>query len=79
MVNGMTTGQPKNSSRTISSFVMTHCRTCAAGWTRASEAGNVVTVCLLDREPVWHNMASCDRYKKREPESPKPSSMGDVR
>jgi hypothetical protein len=45
---------------------MTHCATCAAGWTRRSKDGGIKVVCLLDREAVWPDMADCDRYERRE-------------
>ncbi len=47
------------------SFAETHCRNCAAGWTRIGAEGGFLTVCLLDREPVWADMTGCDRYEPR--------------
>ena len=60
---------PENTSE----FVKTHCVTCAAGWTRATETGEMLVVCLLDRQPVWAAMTRCDRYEAREqpPEVPR--------
>jgi|HubBroStandDraft_1064217.scaffolds.fasta_scaffold01809_12 hypothetical protein len=49
-----------------SAFAESHCRTCAAGWTRTAEGGRAVIVCLLDREPVWQDMTGCDRYEAKE-------------
>jgi hypothetical protein len=56
----------KDSSESFSPYVMTHCTTCAAGWTRKADHGETVIFCLLDREPVWPEMAECDRYESRE-------------
>ena len=47
------------------SYALTHCRNCAAGWTRTGPDGSVKTVCLLDREVVWAAMTDCDRYEPR--------------
>lgn len=63
----MTEPAPDASSPPTSSYAMTHCVTCAAGWTRRSAEGGVKVVCLLDRELVWPAMASCDRYEPRDP------------
>ena len=59
------------SSRTLSPYVMTHCTTCLAGWTRKDDDGQVVIVCLLDREPVWPEMTTCDRFESKD-DPPKP-------
>jgi hypothetical protein len=53
----------EKSSKALSHYVMTHCTTCLAGWTRKDESGRVVIVCLLDREPVWPEMTSCSRFE----------------
>lgn len=50
---------------------MTHCATCAAGWTRQQKDGGVIVVCLLDREKVLPEMTSCDRYEPRQAEGTK--------
>ncbi len=50
-------------------FAASHCRQCEAGWTRTGKEGGVLTVCLLDREPVLADMMDCDRY---EPKDAKP-------
>lgn len=47
-------------------YATTHCRVCAAGWTRTGIKGGVVTVCLLDRERVMADMTSCDRFELRD-------------
>ena len=60
----MTTA-PETSSLTFSNYVTTHCTTCAAGWTRTSERGGLAIVCLLNREPVWAEMAGCDRFEAK--------------
>ena len=49
-----------------SEFVISHCRNCAAGWTRRRKDGGSVTVCLLDRELALADMADCDRFEARE-------------
>jgi hypothetical protein len=51
----------------LTGYAATHCRNCAAGWTRTGEKGGMRTVCLLDREPVLAGMTNCDRYEPREP------------
>jgi hypothetical protein len=62
----------QNKSGTVSAwqtptgYAASHCRQCAAGWTRIGTEGGVLTVCLLDREPVLAGMTSCDRYEMRE-------------
>lgn len=48
---------------TAPSYVTTHCRRCAAGWTRTRADGGTITVCLLDREVVFAGLANCDRYE----------------
>lgn len=62
----MTDTAPERGPTRTSSFAMTHCATCAAGWTRRGKDGGVIVVCLLDREPVWPEMEDCDRYEQRE-------------
>jgi hypothetical protein len=56
----------EQSPPTISDFAETHCRTCAAGWTRQGTNGGLIIVCLLDRKPVWPQISDCDRYEPRE-------------
>ena len=65
----MTDTAPANTSPPISSFAMTHCATCAAGWMRQGKDGGVIVVCLLDREPVWPDMTDCNRYELRQAEA----------
>ena len=43
-------------------YAASHCRQCEMGWTRTGKEGGVLTICLLDREPVLADMTSCDRY-----------------
>jgi hypothetical protein len=50
----------------ISDYVKTHCATCAAGWKRETAAGEMLIICLLDREPAWAAMTHCDRYEAKE-------------
>ena len=52
--------------QTPTGYAASHCRQCAAGWTRTGKEGGVLTICLLDREPVLADMVSCDRYEKKE-------------
>ena len=69
--------QQERLSLSTSAFANSHCRTCAAGWTRTGEGDRAVIVCLLDREPVWQEMTGCDRYEPKEelPESRQPPSL----
>ncbi|MGB7918408.1 MAG: hypothetical protein WCF79_24475, partial [Rhodomicrobium sp.] len=46
-------------------FATSHCMKCAAGWTRGGQGANVV-VCLLDREPVFTNMTSRNRFEPKQ-------------
>ena len=61
---------PKTTTRTPwrapSEFAQSHCMNCAAGWTRRSKNGSYLIVCLLDRDPVLPEMASCDRFERKE-------------
>ncbi len=52
--------------QTQTGYAASHCRTCAAGWTRIGKEGGVLTVCLLDREPVLADMTGCDRFEAKE-------------
>ena len=52
--------------RKLSGYAASHCTKCEAGFTRTSPSGDVIIVCLLDREPVPTDMANCDRYEARE-------------
>lgn len=62
----MTDTAPGRAQPPTSSFAMTHCAICAAGWTRRGKDGGIKVVCLLDREAVWPDMADCDRYERRD-------------
>ena len=55
--------------RTPTGFGRTHCMQCKAGWTRTGEEGGVLTVCLLDREPILTDMTDCDRYEPTVPDA----------
>jgi hypothetical protein len=50
------------------SFAVSHCRNCAAGWTRTGKDDGVLTICLLNRELVWAEISGCDRYEARKPD-----------
>ncbi len=52
--------------QTPTGYAASHCRQCAAGWTRTGKEGGVLTICLLDREPVLADMVNCDRYELKE-------------
>ncbi len=60
------TAAPETLPPATSGFVITHCTTCAAGWTRKDAEGRLVVICLLDRLPAWSAMVACDRYEPRE-------------
>ncbi len=49
-----------------SSYVETHCKICAAGWTRTGEGGGQVVVCLLDREKVSPQLSSCSKFERED-------------
>ncbi len=51
--------------QTPSGFAASHCMNCEAGWTRTGADGGVLTVCLLDREPVLVAMTDCDRFEPK--------------
>jgi hypothetical protein len=53
----------------LPNFAATHCRVCAMGWTRIGEKGGILTVCLLDREPVLAGMTDCDQFEPKEREA----------
>ncbi len=68
----MTTA-PETSSKILSVYATTHCATCKAGWVRENERGEILIVCLLDREPVWHQLAECNKFEARP--APKPAAV----
>jgi len=51
-------------SATTSNYAKTHCKICAAGWTRTGINGEEIIICLLDREQVWQAMEKCSRYER---------------
>ncbi len=51
--------------QTPTGYAVSHCRNCEMGWTRTGTEGGVLTICLLDREPVLANMVDCDRYEPK--------------
>jgi hypothetical protein len=55
--------EPKIIWSTPKGYAASHCMTCKAGWTRTGPAGGVLTVCLLDREPVLADMTDCNRFE----------------
>jgi hypothetical protein len=63
----MLTTRQTASWQTPTGYAASHCRRCAAGWTRTGKEGGVLTVCLLDREPVLSDMTNCDRFEEKEP------------
>jgi predicted metal-binding protein len=64
----MTHPSNENARPKHTDYILTHCRTCAAGWTRTRENGEAVIACLLDRETVIADMTQCDRFEARNPE-----------
>ena len=62
----MIKGQHERLWRTPTGYAATHCKNCAAGWTRTGTEGGELTICLLDREPVLANMTNCDRFERKE-------------
>jgi len=62
----MLTTRHKQAWQTPTGYAASHCRKCEAGWTRTGKEGGVLTVCLLDREPVLADMTNCDRYEPKE-------------
>ena len=52
--------------QTPAGYAATHCRRCEYGWSRTGKEGGMVTVCLLDREPVLADMTDCDRFEAKE-------------
>jgi hypothetical protein len=63
----MHTTRHKPTWQTPTGYAATNCRTCEYGWTRTGKEGGMVTVCLLDREPVLADMTGCDRFEVKEP------------
>ena len=61
--------EPKIIWSTPKGYAASHCLNCKAGWTRTGPGGGVLTVCLLDREPVLADMTDCNKFKAiEEPE-----------
>jgi hypothetical protein len=60
--------QPQILWRKPTGYAASHCMNCEAGWTRTGAEGAVITVCLLDREPVLADMTGCDRFARKAPE-----------
>jgi hypothetical protein len=49
-----------------SDYCATHCTKCQAGFVRTTTKGATVVMCLVDREQVLANIASCNKYKPNE-------------
>ena len=47
-------------------FRETHCMKCQGGFVRTTTKGATVMMCLVDREPVLANIASCNKFKPNE-------------
>jgi hypothetical protein len=58
--------QIKTLWQTPTGYAASHCRQCHYGWTRTGEKGGVITICLLDREPVLVDMTDCDHFELKE-------------
>ena len=67
--------------QTPTGYADSHCRNCDLGWTRTGTEGGVLTICLLDREPVLAEMVDCDRFEpkalKKEPVAQEAASIED--
>ncbi len=63
--------QPLPRTPANTTYALTHCRRCQAGWTRYLADGGIITICLLAGERVRSDMTNCDRYKRRETEEEK--------
>jgi hypothetical protein len=55
--------QPQIIWRKQTGYAASHCLQCKAGWTRTGPSEGVLTVCLLDREPVLADMTDCNRFE----------------
>lgn len=55
--------EPKIIWATPKGYAASHCMQCKAGWTRTGPGGAVLTVCLLDREPVLVDMTGCNKFE----------------
>jgi hypothetical protein len=55
--------QPQIIWRKQTGYAASHCIQCKAGWTRTGPSEGVLTVCLLDREPVLADMTDCNRFE----------------
>jgi hypothetical protein len=55
--------EPKIIWSTPKGYAASHCMNCKAGWVRTGPNGAVLTVCLLDREPVLADMTDCNKFK----------------
>ncbi len=62
----MIKSQIKLGTKKLRGYAETHCRRCVAGWTRKGKEGGILTVCLLDREPVLDDMTHCDRFEAKD-------------
>ena len=55
--------QPQILWRKPAGYAASHCMQCKAGWTRTGPEQSVLTVCLLDREPVLTDMTDCNKFE----------------
>jgi hypothetical protein len=60
--------------KTPDDFGQKYCRNCQCGWTREGKDSEgkdnaVLTICLLDREPIMEGITRCDRFEPKEEEA----------
>ena len=63
--------------KTPDEFGQKYCMNCQAGWTREGHTSGrskikkkaVLTICLLDREPIIEGMTHCDRFEPKAKET----------
>ncbi len=54
-------------SSTPTGFRKTHCMNCQGGLVRTTTKGATIVWCLVDREPILEDIASCNKFKQNEP------------
>ncbi len=59
----LTMDHTQHHSPAPSNFCATHCMKCQGGFVRTTTKGATVMMCLVDREPVLANIASCNKFK----------------
>ncbi len=68
--------------QTPTGYAVSHCRNCEMGWTRTGTEGGVLTICLLDRDPVLADMVDCDQFEpkalKKAPAEPEAEALDEA-